>query len=68
MKLSNYFQCAYFATVNPLPKDFADTICCATLTIELPHAAPAPLKPSSVPNGFGGCFTLSIINSIKKIT
>lgn len=57
---------AYCATVNPLPNDFAETICCATLTIELPHAAPGPLNPSSVPNGFGGCFTLSMINSTRK--
>lgn len=48
---------------NPLPNDLADTIWWATFTIELPQAAPAPLNPSSVPNGFGGCFTLSMISS-----
>lgn len=55
----------YFATVNPRPNDFAVTIWWATFTIELPHAAPGPLKPSSVPNDFGGCFTLSITNSVQ---
>lgn len=53
----------YFAIANPLPRDLADTIWWATFTIELPQAAPAPLNPSSVPNGFGGCFTLSMISS-----
>lgn len=46
---------SHLATVNPLAIDDADlpdTIWRATLTIELPHAAPAPLNPSSVPNGF----------------
>lgn len=59
----------HFAMANPRPNDLADTIWCATFTIELPQAAPAPLNPSSVPNGFGGCFTLSIISSVetKKI-
>lgn len=53
----------HLATANPRDSDLAETIWCATLTIELPQAAPAPLKPSSVPNGFGGCLTLSIVNS-----
>lgn len=59
----------HFATVNPLFNDLALIICCATFTMELPQAAPAPLKPSSVPNGFGGCFTSAIVNSaIEKKT
>lgn len=56
----------HLATVNPRDNDLAETIWWATLTIELPHAAPAPLKPSSVPNGFGGCLTLSIVSSRKN--
>jgi len=43
-----------FATVKPRFSDLPDTICRATLTIELPQAAPAPLNPSSVPKGFAG--------------
>lgn len=50
----NVFVIAYFATVKPRFSDLPDTICRATFTIELPQAAPAPLNPSSVPNGFEG--------------
>lgn len=49
----------YLATVNPLANDdFPDTIWRATLTIELPQAAPGPLNPSSVPNGLVWFLTL----------
>lgn len=55
----------YFAIVNPLFNALAFTIWWATFTIELPQAAPAPLNPSSVPNGFGGCLTSAMVNSVK---
>lgn len=38
--------------MNPRPKCFPETTFWATLTIELPQAAPAPLNPSSVPCDF----------------
>lgn len=63
-KYSQVFS--YFATVKPRFSDLPDTICRATFTIELPQAAPAPLNPSSVPNGLDGFLTSAMYSRMKN--
>lgn len=47
------------ADARPLYILRPDTIWCAIATIDLPHSAAPLLKPSSIPNDFGGSFTFS---------
>lgn len=53
----------YLATVKPRVMDFPDTICRATLTMDVPQAAPSPSKPSSVPKGFVWFLTLANVGN-----